>query len=80
MQKKRKKQVQPEHREVFTYEESLEQLQKEGERKQKKELKQKQKKWKKQEITAMILMNNDEDSEDEEEIHGCFISNYLQMD
>ena len=28
----------------------------------------------------MILMNNDEDSEDEEEIHGCFISNYLQMD
>ena len=51
-----------------------------GERKQKKELKQKQKKWKKQEITAMILMNNDEDSEDEEEIHGCLISNYLQMD
>ena len=46
--KKRRKQVQPEHREVFTYEESLEQLQKEeGERKQKKELKQKQKKKKK---------------------------------
>ena len=40
--------MQPEHREVFTYEESLEQLQKEeGERKQKKELKQKQKRKKK---------------------------------
>ena len=27
----------------------------------------------------MILMSNDEHSEDEEEIHGCFILNYLQM-
>ena len=45
--KKRKKQVQQEHREVLTYKESLKQLRKEEEQKQRKQQKQKQKKMKK---------------------------------